>query len=63
MYFEEGDQCLNCGGIFGYEKVSNCSCHLNPPCRACETNPLVCLSCGYDPEDSLEEWNNPNNGG
>jgi len=59
MEFQEGGQCQNCGGIFGYEKVSNCSCHISPPCQACVENTLVCLTCGYDPIYSLEEWNKP----
>ena len=51
-YLEEGDRCPECGELMGYEKVKNCSCHINPPCAACYTNPLVCLSCGLD----AEEW-------
>jgi len=44
--FQEGDKCPDCGGVFGYKPVKNCSCHIHPPCSACVDNPLVCLNCG-----------------
>jgi len=51
--YEEGDKCscTNCMGLMGYDRVENCSCHLNPPCNACYNNPLVCLDCGFNPEE------------
>lgn len=51
-YLEEGDDCPveDCEGKMGYEPVENCACHISPPCRACETNPLVCLECGLEAE-------------
>lgn len=55
-YLEEGDEYPLCGeGIMGYEGVENCSCHISPPCTSCLENPLVCLECGYDPEDTNQE--------
>lgn len=47
---QEGDRCNRdgCEGRMGYEPVGNCSCHISPPCAACEHNPLVCLSCGAE---------------
>lgn len=49
MILEEGDTCPKCGGELGYDRVNNCSCHINPPCSQCVNNPLVCLKCGYEP--------------
>ena len=49
---EEGDKCPECKeGLMGYERVEGCTCHVNPPCNACVTNPLVCLNCGYIGEE------------
>ena len=49
---EEGDVCPveGCGGIMGYAKVEDCSCHINPPCSACVDNPLRCLKCEWEGE-------------
>ena len=48
---EEGDDCPEeCPGTMGYELVEECSCHIKPPCSACENNPLVCSHCGYTEE-------------
>jgi hypothetical protein len=51
--YQEDDKCpqKDCDGIMGYERVIGCSCHINPPCSACVNNPLVCLKCGWTPED------------
>jgi len=50
---EEGDECGydNCAGVFGFESVEGCSCHISPPCSACHDNPLVCLECGHNPNE------------
>lgn len=45
---EEGEICNRdgCGGTMGWPDVEGCSCHINPPCGACENNPLTCDECG-----------------
>lgn len=51
---EEGEACgrEGCAGIMGFEPVKNCSCHCgNPPCGACTSNPIVCLTCGANPDE------------
>jgi len=49
---EEGDTCPKCEeGLMGYRPVEGCSCHINPPCSRCVDNPLVCLKCGWNPEE------------
>ena len=53
--YQEGDDCPKCLGSMGYERVDNCSCHINPPCGACVENPLVCLKCGFNPEEDSDE--------
>lgn len=40
-----------CAGIMGFELVKNCTCFSNPPCHACVSNPLVCLTCGATPDE------------
>lgn len=48
--YEEDDKCPKCyDGVIGYERVKGCTCLINPPCSACVDNPLVCLSCGWQP--------------
>jgi hypothetical protein len=51
---EEGGPCPECGpeGRMGFKEVEGCSCHINPPCNQCVTNPLVCLSCGWQEDNS-----------
>lgn len=55
----EGDPCRRlsvdppgciCDGELILPDVENCSCHISPPCSACETNELVCSVCGEPPE-------------
>lgn len=50
---EEGQICPvhGCAGVLGYAPVQECRCHLSPPCSACTENPLVCLTCGEQPEE------------
>ena len=50
---EEGDKCRDpdYDGEYGYMRVSDCSCYISPPCRDCANNPLICLTCGDDPDD------------
>ena len=46
---EEGDNCPECNfGDMLYNKVEDCSCHIDPPCSACVENSLVCDNCGYE---------------
>ena len=54
FFAEEGDKCNNpgCAGVYGYDKVENCDCPNGfPPCSSCVNNPLVCLLCGYEPNE------------
>ena len=46
---EEGDKCQqkDCNGTLVYQKVTDCTCHLHPPCSACVNNPLTCNVCGW----------------
>lgn len=43
-----GDQC--CGRLV-LMIDGDCSCHISPPCPACECAFLVCDDCGYDTRD------------
>lgn len=49
---EVGDPCpeRGCSGEMGFHPVQGCYCHVSPPCGACVGNPLVCLTCGWEPE-------------
>ena len=44
---EEGGPCpqSGCGGTMNLALVENCSCHLMPPCGACENQGLICSEC------------------
>lgn len=56
MNLEEGQNCPVCySGVLGYEDVDGCTCHISPPCSQCIENPLVCLECGYNPEEDEAE--------
>lgn len=50
---EEGDVCNRdgCEGIMWLPPVTDCSCHISPPCAQCERNAIVCNECGSDPFD------------
>lgn len=51
-YYEEGDKCPECReGKFYYPPVENCTCHIFPPCSACENRQLECDRCGYQPDE------------
>ena len=51
-YIEEGDRCPTCKeGHMIWPKVSQCYCHINPPCYNCENNLLTCDICGFEVED------------
>lgn len=43
-----GHQPKPCQGVMGYGPVTNCTCHISPPCGRCENNPLVCDTCGEE---------------
>lgn len=47
---DEGDVCgwEGCEGILELEEVEKCSCHINPPCPACEDQGLVCNLCSRE---------------
>lgn len=47
-YYEEGDKCPKCNkGILVLEETRNCSCHISPPCGACEDRKTECPLCGW----------------
>ncbi|CAH0448215.1 hypothetical protein SM030_00082 [Vibrio phage vB_VpaS_sm030] len=48
----EGSPCpeIDCEGELEY-LPENCTCHINPPCSACEYAPLKCGVCGYEHEE------------
>ena len=49
---EEGLRCSDCGGVWEYPPVENCTCHTgNPPCGQCTSNELYCSGCGKVEED------------
>lgn len=49
---EEGENCYReCGGKLEFKEVENCSCHINPPCKACVDNDLTCDQCGWSIDD------------
>ena len=50
---EEGEECgrSGCRGIMGYREVTDCQCHISPPCSSCVDNPLVCFECGANPDE------------
>ena len=52
-----GEQCNRdgCGGIIDLHPVENCSCHINPPCRACTAPRAFCPVCEW--EDAEENDN------
>lgn len=53
---DEGDICNRdgCEGVMQLPPVNDCSCHISPPCSACEQNRIVCDTCGADPEEDKE---------
>ena len=44
-----------CEGVIRLRPPENCSCHINPPCSACENRVLECPECGIS-EDDEEDW-------
>jgi hypothetical protein len=52
ILIEEGGMCPNkaCDGLLEPKPVENCSCHINPPCPACEGQVLWCPECTWEPE-------------
>lgn len=52
--YEEGDACPLCGdkGELNYNEVTNCYCHISPPCHYCIEQPLVCNYCGEEFENA-----------
>ena len=45
---DEGAECpLLCGGRLVLEPPENCSCHISPPCSACESQRPECNSCDW----------------
>jgi len=49
---EDGSRCNRpCEGVMVLTTPENCSCHLSPPCAACENNRPVCSFCGEEASD------------
>jgi hypothetical protein len=50
---QEGDRCNRdgCDGRMEWKKPADCSCHLAPPCAACEAAPLICSECKTEFDD------------
>lgn len=49
---EEGDLCPVCQkGHVAYVRDGDCSCHINPPCGACENSKLTCPVCGWQKDE------------
>lgn len=44
----EGGNCNECTGFLHYPKPEGCSCHIHPPCGACEAVRLTCIQCGWE---------------
>lgn len=60
---EEGQVCPDCKiGLLAFQP-DGCSCHIHPPCSACENAELQCGFCGLWEEDlrQLDEVNNEEN--
>lgn len=56
---EEDSTCPQCSdGKMVYQEVTNCSCHISPPCWACTGNLLTCDECGWEfhPPHSEERY-------
>lgn len=51
----EGERCNRdcCQGVMKFVPNGNCSCHISPPCNACEEAHLLCNACDADPEDEM----------
>lgn len=55
MNLDEGDKCpKKCGGVLFYPPITNCSCHINPPCSACLSVKLTCNGCGEEIKGNSE---------
>lgn len=54
---EEGDKCptVECSGVLAFEKVTNCSCHIAPPCSQCTERVLECKQCGWQDTNEPDE--------
>jgi hypothetical protein len=50
----EGDTCgrNGCKGIIALEPVESCSCHISPPCGACESQVAYCPVCNFRSDDN-----------
>lgn len=53
----KGELCRrgSCLGIIKEKEVTNCSCHINPPCHQCTTPREYCEECGWDAEEERAE--------
>ena len=49
---EEGDLCRRdgCCGRLEIRPDGECSCHIRPPCGACENAKLACSDCDWEEE-------------
>lgn len=48
--YDEGDCPKECGGKLYIHKDGDCSCHINPPCSACQNSLLACNNCDWRDE-------------
>lgn len=46
----EGSVCnrVGCDGVIEFTVPENCSCHINPPCSACEDVFSFCPKCDWE---------------
>ena len=49
----EGDTCgrNGCDGVIKLPAVTNCSCHINPPCFQCVSRRCFCDQCGWEEKE------------
>lgn len=48
--YADGDTCNRngCDGIIVFNEPEGCSCHISPPCSACENAGSSCPKCGWE---------------
>jgi hypothetical protein len=45
---EDGSRCnRRCEGVMVWSQPDDCSCHINPPCAACDAARPECSFCGW----------------
>jgi hypothetical protein len=53
---EEGNKCpmQGCSGVLRFRPVTDCACHIKPPCSHCEDNPPSCSVCEWTTGEPIE---------